>query len=114
MRASHNHPNYRVDNEKVYFKLEEATRGTRYAASLKPFQRRKDGRGAFFAITTQHAGDNKWNAEIVKQYALLHNKKWKGNRSFTLKNHYNNHQHYFVQMQEESTHIDYQLPNERT
>ena len=51
-RASHTHPNFRVDNEKVYFKLEEATCGTSYAASLKPFQRRKDGHGAYLAITT--------------------------------------------------------------
>ena len=34
--ASHNHPNFRVDNDKVYGKLEEAVRGTRYAASLRP------------------------------------------------------------------------------
>ena len=61
IRARHNHPNYRIDNEKVSFKLEEDTRGTSYAAPLKPFQRCKDGCCAFFAITTQHAGDNNWN-----------------------------------------------------
>ena len=66
MRASYNHPKYRVDNDKVYFKLEEATRSTRYAASLKPFQYRKDIRGEFFDITTQHDGDNTWNTEVVK------------------------------------------------
>ena len=85
IRAIHNHLNYRVDNDKVYFKLEDATRGTSYAAYLKPFQRCKDGRSAFFAITTQHAGDDKCNVEIMKQDALLHNQKWKGNRSLTLK-----------------------------
>ena len=73
MRASHNNPYYRFDNDKVYFKLEEATHGTSYAASPKPFQSFKGGRGASFAITTQYTGDNKWNAEIVKQDALLHN-----------------------------------------
>jgi hypothetical protein len=34
-RASHNHPLFREDNGLVYFKLEAATRGTAYAASIK-------------------------------------------------------------------------------
>ena len=37
-RASHGHALYRDDNEKVYYYLEEATRTTQYAASIKPFQ----------------------------------------------------------------------------
>ena len=48
-RASHNHAPYCDDNEKVYHYLEEATRSTQYAASIKPFQRTKDGRGGWFA-----------------------------------------------------------------
>ena len=47
MRANHNHLKYRVEKEKFYFKLEEATCGTSYAALLKLSQHRKDGRGAF-------------------------------------------------------------------
>ena len=38
MRASHDHAPFRGDNAKVYFKLEEATRLTMYAASIKPYQ----------------------------------------------------------------------------
>ena len=44
-RASHTHALYRDDNSVVYYHLEEATRGTFYVASIKPFQRGKDGRG---------------------------------------------------------------------
>ena len=44
-RASHTHALFRDDNSVVYYHLEEATRGTSYAASIKPFQRGKDGRG---------------------------------------------------------------------
>ena len=44
-RAAHTHPLYRDDNSVVYYQLEEATRGTSYAASNKPFQRGKDGWG---------------------------------------------------------------------
>lgn len=42
-RASHSHSLFRDDNAAVYYRLEEATRSTQYAASIKPFQRRKDG-----------------------------------------------------------------------
>ena len=49
-RASHTHPLFRDDNSAVYYFLEEATRGTSYAASLKPYQRVKDGRAAYFSI----------------------------------------------------------------
>ena len=43
-RTAHTHALYRDDNSVVYYHLEEATRGTSYAASIKPFQRGKDGR----------------------------------------------------------------------
>ena len=42
-RASHGHPLYRDDNSSVYHYLEEATRSTALAASIKPFSCAKDG-----------------------------------------------------------------------
>lgn len=83
-RASHAHPLYRDDNGKVYCLLEEATRSTQYAASIKPFQRAKNGRGAWLAIISQYAGQDKWEAEIKKQEQLLHTRKWKGQSNYTL------------------------------
>jgi hypothetical protein len=62
-RASHDHGLYRDDNAEVYFKLEEATRSTPYADSIKPFQRTKDGRAAFLALSSQYVGEDKWEAE---------------------------------------------------
>ena len=38
-QASHDHELFREHNAKVYYHLEEATYGTSYAASIKPFQR---------------------------------------------------------------------------
>jgi hypothetical protein len=49
--------------------LGEATRSTAYAASIKPFQRRKDGRLAWLALLGQYAGNDKWEAEIKIQEA---------------------------------------------
>eukprot|EP00957_Ditylum_brightwellii_P005560 426409-Ditylum_brightwellii.AAC.1 len=44
--APHDHPNYKEDNAMLYYLLAEGTQGTSYAASIKPKQRRKDGRSA--------------------------------------------------------------------
>jgi hypothetical protein len=43
-QASHGHPLFREDHSSACFKLEEATRATSHAASIKPFQRAKNGR----------------------------------------------------------------------
>ena len=81
-RASHTHALFREDNSDVYYKLEEATRGTPYAASIKPFKRTKQGREAWLAITGQYAGKDKWAAEIKRQEQLLHTRAWKGQSNF--------------------------------
>ena len=84
--ASHTHALFRDDNSVVYYHLEEATRGTSYAASIKPFQKVKDGRGAWKALTSQYAGKDKWEAEIKCQEQLLHTRIWKGQSNFSLEN----------------------------
>jgi hypothetical protein len=83
-RCSHTHPTYRTDNESVYFKLEEATRGTTYAATIKPSQRTKNGRQAYLALVSQHAGNDKWHGVIKKFDNYLHTVKWKGQSNYTL------------------------------
>ena len=42
-RASHTHGLYHDDRTVVYYKLEEATRGTPYADSIKPFHNKRMG-----------------------------------------------------------------------
>ena len=56
LRASHNHPLFCNNNAAVYHKLEEASRGATFAASIKPFLRAKNGHGAYLALVGQHAG----------------------------------------------------------
>ena len=63
-RLSHNHALFKDDNAKVYHYLEEATRTTIYPSTLTPFKRRKDGRAAYLALLSQHAGDDKWEKEL--------------------------------------------------
>jgi hypothetical protein len=113
-RGSHNHPLFRDDRASVYYKLEEATRGTSYAASIKPFQRSKDGRGAFDAIINQFAGEDKWESEIKTKEALLHGIKWKGQSNYTLERHAAQHRNAYVSLVACAEHVDYQLPNEHS
>ena len=49
-QASHTHGLYCDDNATVYYNMEEATRGTPFDDSIKPFQRRKDDRSALEAM----------------------------------------------------------------
>ena len=113
-RASHTHALFRDDNSVVYYHLEEATRGTSYAASIKPFQRGKDGRGAWKALTSQYAGKDKWEAEIKCQEQLLHTRIWKGQSNFSLENFISQHRNAYVSMQASAEHVQYQLSNEHS
>ena len=84
-QAYHTHTLYRDKKSKLYYKLEEAMRGTSYAASIKPFQRRKDGLGAWTSLKRQYSDNDKWQSEIKRQDDLLHTRVWKGQSNFTLK-----------------------------
>ena len=113
-RASHSHPNYTNDNDKVYGMLEEATRGTSYSPSIKPFQRNRDGRGAYLALVSQYAGQDKWNLEIEKCDDILHNQKWKGTGNFPLESFCAKHRNAMEQLRLAAAHVPYQLPTEFT
>eukprot|EP00957_Ditylum_brightwellii_P169836 12927140-Ditylum_brightwellii.AAC.1 len=66
----------------VYLLLEEATQGTSYAASIKPKQRRKDGRSAWQALVVQKAGKDKWEKLYQDMEDVLHNRQWEGTGNF--------------------------------
>ena len=113
-RGSHNHALFRDDRASVYYKLEEATRGTTFAASIKPYQQTKDGRGAYNAIITQFAGEDKWESEIKAKEEVLHQLKWKGQSNYTLERHASQHRNAYVSLVACAEHVDYQLPNEHS
>ena len=113
-RAGHDHASFREDNARLYYLLEEATRTTPYAASLKPYQRARDGRGAYFSILSQYAGRDKWDSELKKHEKFMHNTVWKGQSTFSLERFIAQHRNAYVTMQQCSQHVTYQLPNEYT
>ena len=112
--ASHDHPLFREDNAEAYYLLEEATRGTQHAASLKPCQRAKDGRSACFSIRNQCAGRDKWETELKKQDNLLHTCTWKGQSNFSLEKFIAQHRNAFMSVQQCAGHVAFQLPDEFT
>ena len=110
-QASHTHALFQNDNSDLYFLLEEATRGSSYAASIKPFQRHRDGEAAWKALTSQYAGKDKWDAEIKKPEQLLHTCIWIGQSNFSLEHFISQHRNAYVSMSACAEHIKYQLPN---
>ena len=97
-QASHTHGLYRDDNATVYYNMEEATRGTHFADSIKPFQSRKYGRIALEAMEIQYAGQDKLDAEIKKMDTLLHTRKWKGQSNSPLEKYVQQHRNAYVSM----------------
>ena len=104
--ASHAHWLFKNGSSSVYCHLEEAVRGTSYASSIKPYQRRKDGRGTWLAIASQHAGKDKWDSEIKKQDAFLHSSQWKGQTNFTIGMFITQHRAAHVSIVQCAEHVD--------
>ena len=89
-------------------------RGTPYTASIKPFQQAKDGKGTWVSLTSQYAGNDKWEAKIKKQEQLLHTQVWKGQTNFLLEHIISQHHNAYVSMSACAEHVQYQLPNEHS
>ena len=104
-RIPHIGPIYKNDNASVYQKIEEAVRGTSVESTIKPFSRRKDGRGAFLALIANYSGDVKYRAIAKKRQNLIQKIKWTGN-SYALETHVSNHRQAYDDLRECSTHIN--------
>ena len=113
-RATHDHTKYKDDNQKLYSFLEEATRSTQYASSIRPFSRAKNGREAYLALKRQYAGRDKWQAEIKKQENFIHTRVWKGTSNFTLESFITQHRAAHVSLERCAQSVPHQIPNERT
>ena len=110
-RLPHTGPVYKSDNAAVYMKVEEAARGTSVESTIKPFARRKDGRGALEALLANHGGEVKYRAIAKKRQNLLQNIKWTGN-SYPLETHVSNHRQAYDDIRECSAHITVPVPSD--
>jgi hypothetical protein len=110
-RLPHTGPVFKNDNTSVFLLIEKATRGTSVASTVGNFVRRKDGRGAFQALISNHAGDTKYRAILKKRMNLLQNIKWNG-RAYPLESHVSNHRQAVDEIQECSSHVTASVPNQ--
>ena len=112
-RLSHTHPLYREDNNLLFSLLDEATRGTIYSPTIKPFARTSNGRSAWQAIISSHAGDDKWEKIMKDRTNFLMNVKWNG-RAYSLEKFTGLHRSVYTTLEEAVLHVKFQLPNERS
>ena len=98
----------------MYYKLEEATRGTSYVDSIKPFQRNRDGRGAYLSLLHQYCGEDKWDTELKRVNLTLQTLKWKGQSNYPLERFCQKHRNGYTTMRAAAEHVDFQLPNQHT
>lgn len=112
-RSSHTHPLFKNDNATVFGHIEEASRGSIFATTIKPFSRTKNGRGAWIALITSHVGTDKWERIQKENSAWLISAKWTG-KKYALDSFISQHRSKFQQLQEAATHVEFQVPNEHT
>ena len=112
-RLTHTDPLYKSDNAMVYSLLEEATRGTVYSSTVKPYQKGKNGRAAWLSMVSSHAGQDKWEQMQKDKMKFIMNTKWNG-RTYSLEKFTGIHRTAYVQLEEASIHVNFQLPTEHT
>ena len=98
----------------VFALLDQSTRGTIcYATPIKPYARKKDGRTAYMTLISSHAGKDKWEQTQKEQVKFMTTTKWNG-KSYSLEVFTGYHRSAFIQLQEASDHVNFQLPTEHS
>ncbi len=113
--APHTGPAFNADNATVFRKLSEMLNDTSYATSLKPFQRRRDGRGAYMALQQHNMGDSKWDKIIEAAEDMVQRRTWNGKNSrYPLRIHVSKHREAHNEMVRASQFVAYAPPNGHT
>jgi hypothetical protein len=108
----HNHPLYKVDNGSVFDMIESTINGHNVAATIAPFRRKWDGRGALIALQSQHAGKAIYDQLMKEVENVLKNRQWSGTTSMTLSQHIGLHWKTFITLSECAEHIPVEVPND--
>ena len=100
------------DNGMVLDVLVSCLNTTRHMSDLKPFQNRRDGRGALAALELHNMGNSKWNLIVSEAESKVLTFKWNGeNSQYTLARHISSHRSAQNDMVRAEDHIGYQPPN---
>ena len=89
-------------------------RVTNYEASLNPFQRTDNGRGAYKDLIHQHAGKDKWVKILRDAKTYVNERNWDGTTSYLLQAHIEKCRECYVDIDNVSEHVTEQVPNPRT
>jgi hypothetical protein len=76
---THDDPVFGDDNHEIFTLLHDSLEGTIYGATITPYKKKKDGRAAWYALLTQHASQDRRNAEVKRDTTFLTSHIWKGN-----------------------------------
>ena len=110
-RASHNYHNFADDNRMVLDVLVLCLKTTRHMSDLKPFQKRRDGRGSLAALELHLMGNSKWDSIVSEAESKVLTFKWNGKNSrYTLARHISSHRSAQNDMVRAEDYIGYQPP----
>jgi hypothetical protein len=109
----HNHSLYKVDNGLTFDMIKVAVQGHEVAATIAPFCRKWDGRGALLDLQSQHAGKAIYDQLMKDAENILKNRTWSGMTSVTLIQHMGLHQKAYITLNECAEHIPVKVPNDR-
>jgi hypothetical protein len=112
-RLSHTHPLFKSDNGQVFDVIEAALRGTSISPSIAQFRKTRDGRAAYLALVSQHAGRDVWDKLQREAEHKLQNVKWNGQTTITLQQHMSMHRREWITLQDCSEYIPVEVPNGR-
>lgn len=112
-RLSHTHPLFKSDNGQVFDVIEAALRGTSISPSIAQFRKTRNGRDAYLALVSQHAGRDVWDKLQREAEHKLQNVKWNGQTTITLQQHMSMHRREWITLQDCSEYIPVEVPNGR-
>ena len=110
---SHTHNLMRADNASLFHRIDNAVAGHDVAATIAPFRKTQDGRGAFLAIKGQHAGRHKYDKIVKDATYVLTVRKWTGAAPITMAQHLAAHRKSYIALMEASIHTPTEIPNPR-
>ena len=112
-RLSHTNNLYKSDNNMLFQIVDRSVQGHEVSATIAPFRRTQNGRGAVLAIRNQHAGNHVWDAMVLDATAILNNRKWDGKSSITLLQHTTAHRKAFISLTEAAQRTAADVPGAR-
>ncbi len=110
---SHTHNLQKADNATLFHRIDTAVAGHDVFATIAPYRRTQDGRGAWMAINSIHAGRYIYDKIVKDAMHVLTVRKWTGTASITLAQHIGAHRKAFIALTDASGHTPTEIPNPR-